>query len=401
MRTASALLFLFSLLATAQEPIVLSPVAGDNAPALRAALDVLRKQKGGVLVLNPGTYSVGAQLSLDNLADAHILGRGEAILKLLPERHTRTTKAAKTGETEILVQQADVFVPGLAIELQGAIRNTLTPEGKPHRISHITTTIKEVQADRLVLARPLTADVPAGAPVVHPMNLFDGRRNIRNLTIQNLTLDLNRDAWPVRPFNHARNSGIFLHGPYSYETGPTGPALEGVRIIDCTIKNSHHRGIAFYNVRNSGVYHCRIENTAAEGIDFDHFVTHCQAVGNTLVNCRNIELNDASDCLVSDNLLRTCRTGIVVWQWCQLPGLNERNLILRNRFEDCPPPAISLRKGADQNTVRNNSGHLAKGPAIVIDGKGNLFGENPFQVDQGDVQRIAPGNLLAQPAEDE
>ncbi|MBT3288533.1 MAG: right-handed parallel beta-helix repeat-containing protein [Victivallales bacterium] len=398
MRTACALLCILSLLAAAQEPVVLSPVAGDNAPALRIALDTLRKQKGGVLVLSPGTYLIGAQLSLDNLTDAHILGRGEVILQLLPERHTRTTKAAKKGDSEILVQRADVFAPGLAIELQGAIRDTLTPEGKPHRISHLSTTIKEVQGDRLILARPLTADVPAGAPVVHPMNLFDGRRNIRNLTIQNLTLDLNRDAWPVRPFNHARNSGIFLHGPYSYETGPTGPPLEGVRIIDCTIKNSHHRGIAFYNVRNSGVYHCRIENTAAEGIDFDHFVTHCQAVGNVLVNCRNIELNDASDCLVSDNLLRTCRTGIVVWQWCQLPGLNERNLILRNRFEDCPPPAISLRKGADHSTIRNNSGRFAKGPAIVVDGKGNLIGDNPFQIEQGDVQRIAPGNLQAQPA---
>jgi hypothetical protein len=393
MRPTLALCCLLALAVVAQEPLVLSPQEGDNAPALRQALDTLRQQKGGVLLLNAGTYGIGAQLALDGLGNVQIVGRGGVILKLLPERHTRTTQPGKTGDTKLFVQQPDAFAPGLAIELQGAVRKALTPSGKPHQIPYINNTVKEVHPDHLVLAKSLTADIPAAAAVIHPMNIFDGRHDIRNVTLQGLTFDLNRDAWPVRPLNHTRHSGILLHGPYSYEKGLVGAPLEGIRIVDCTVRNAHHRGIAFYAVRHSGVYDCRIENTGAEGIDFDHFVTHCQAVGNTLVNCQNIELNDASDCLVQGNTLRGCRTGIVVWQWCQLPDLNERNLILRNAFENCPAPAISLRTGADHNTVLGNTGQFAKGPTLVVDGKGNLVGPNAFAVDQGPVQRIAPENV--------
>lgn len=392
MKSAGIVGVLLCLAAMAQDPIVLSPQEGDNAPALRAALDTLRQQKGGTLVLNPGTYGLGGQLNLDGLVNVRIVGREEVVLQLLPERHTRTSKAAQEGDAELWVQQPDVFAPGLPIEIQGAVKEALSPEGKPHQIPYLNNTVKEVLPDRIVLAKPLTGAIPADAPVIYPMNIFDGGRGIANLTIQNLTLDLNRDAWPVRPLNHTRHCGIFLHGPYSYEKGLTGPPLTGVRVLDCTIRNAHHRGIAFYAVQHSGIHHCRIENTGAEGIDFDHFVTYCQAVGNTLVNCQNIELNDASDCLVEANELRACRTGIVVWQWCQLPDLNQRNLILRNTFVDCPPPAIALKAGADQNTVLGNTGHFAKGPALLVEGKDNGIGENPFQVDEGPVERIGPGN---------
>lgn len=393
MKLAGLIVALSCLVGFAQEPIVLSPQEGDNAPALRAALDTLRQQRGGTLVLQAGIYRLGAQLNLDGLANVRIVGQGEVVLQLLPERHTRTTAAANTGTSELFVEQPDVFAPGLAIEIQGAVREALSPEGKPHQIPYLNNTVKEVLPDRIVLANPLAGAIPAAAPVIHPMNIFDGGRAIANLTIQGLTLDLNRDAWPVRPLNHTRHCGVFLHGPYSYEKGLTGPPLTGVQMIDCTIRNAHHRGIAFYAVQHSGVHQCRIENTAAEGIDFDHFVTHCQAVGNTLVNCHNIELNDASDCLVEGNELRNCRTGIVVWQWCQLPDLNQRNLILRNTFADCPPPAIALRKGADDNTVLGNTGHFAKGPALLVEGKNNGIGGNPFQVDAGPAQQVVPGNV--------
>jgi len=393
MKLHLALLCLLPLLAAARPVIVLAPGEGDNAPAIKAALASLRQEKSGDLILTEGTYWIGAQLGLDGLTDARIVGQGEVTLRLMPQRWTRTAREAKQGDTELFLQQPEVFAPGLAIEIQGTNRETLTPDGRPHRIPYLNNTVREVLPDRIVLARPLAADVADDAPVLHPMNLFDGRRDIRNLTIQGLILDLNRESWPVVPRNHSFHSGIFLHGPYSYEKGPVGPPLEGIRIIGCTVRNAHHRGIAFYCASDCTVYGCHLENTGAEGIDFDHFVYRCAAVGNTLVNCQNLELNDASDCLVADNLLRDCRAGILVWQWCQLPGLNERNLILGNRFENCPPPLVALRQGADGNTVLGNVGTVDRGPAIVVAGTGNLIGENSFQVRQGPVLQVAPGNL--------
>lgn len=389
--------WLLPLACVAGEAIVVSPGPGDDAPALRAALDALRRQGGGDAILAAGTYEVGAQLSLDGLSGARIIARGEVVLRLAPGRWTRTTRAAGRGDTALFVRQGDVFSPGLRIEIQGANRESQTPDGRPHRIPYVNGTVREVQPDRIVLAEPLGADIAADAAVLHPMNIFDGRRDIRGLTIQGLVLDLNRDAWPVAPLDHSSHSGIFLHGPYSYEKGPTGPRLEGIRIIGCTVRGAHHRGIAFYSACHSGVYDCRIENTAAEGIDSDHFARHCAAVGNTLVGCQNIEINDASECLVANNLLRGCRAGIVVWQWCQLPGLNERNLILRNRFEDCPPPVIVLKEGADHNTVLGNAGAIDQGPALVVAGTGNIVGENPFHVARGPVAQIGPGNLRPAP----
>ncbi len=377
----------------AGEAIVVSPGPGDDAPALVAALDALRGQGGGDLILAAGTYEIGAALSLDGLVGARILGRGEVVLRLAPERWTRTTREAKRGDSVLFLGRGDVFTPGLRIEIQGANRESRTPDGRPHRIPYVKGTIREVHADRIVLAEPLEAGVASDAAVLNPMNVFDGRRDISGLTIQGLVLDLNRDAWPIAPLDHSCHSGFFFHGPYSYEQGPSGSQLEGIRIIGCTVRNAHHRGIAFYSACHSGVYDCRIENTGAEGIDFDHFVRHCAAVGNTLANCQNIELNDASECLVANNLLRGCRAGIKVWQWCQLPGLNERNLILNNRFEDCPPPLIALRKGADRNTVAGNVGAVDAGPAIVVEGVGNLVGENPIRVGEGRVTQIAPENL--------
>ncbi len=388
-----AWLWLLPAMGCAAEAIVVSPGPGDDAPALVAALDALRAQGGGDLILAAGTYEIGAELSLDGLADARILGRGEVVLRLAPARWTRTAREAKRGDSVLFVGRGDVFTPGIRIEIQGANRESRTPDGRPHRIPYVKGTIREVHADRIVLAEPLGADIATDAAVLNPMNVFDGRRDISGLTIQGLVLDLNRDAWPIAPLDHSCHSGFFFHGPYSYEQGPAGPQLEGIRIIGCTVRNAHHRGIAFYSACHSGVYDCRIENTGAEGIDFDHFVCHCAAVGNTLANCQNIELNDASECLVANNLLRDCRGGIKIWQWCQLPGLNERNLILNNRFEGCPPPLIALRAGADQNTVAGNAGTIDAGPAIVVEGAGNLLGENPIRVGAGPVTRIAPGNL--------
>lgn len=228
----------------------------------------------------------------------------------------------------------------------------------------------------LNLSKPLKYAVPKGVKVVVVFNGIVVRGKAKNLNIQNITLDMNRDAWPVEPLNHTYHCAILAQGPYTYEKGPNGPPVEGLRITGCTIKNAHQRGVAFYSVAHSGVYDCHIENTGAEGIDFDHFAYHCEAVGNTLVDCHNLELNDASDCLVAHNRIVRPGVGVVVWQWCKLPGLNERNLILNNEIIDSKGDGISLRTSADLNVVRgnivSNSAHIG----ILVEGKRNIISGN-------------------------
>jgi parallel beta-helix repeat protein len=209
--------------------------------------------------------------------------------------------------------------------------------------------------------------------------VFNGivvKDEVKNILIQNVVIDMNRAAWPVVPKNHTFHCAIIAQGNYSYETGPTAPPVEGLRIVGCKIKNTHHRGVGFYSVIHSGVYECQIENTAAEGIDFDHFSYHCEAVGNTLADCHNIELNDASHCLVARNQITRPAVGIVVWQYCKLPGLNERNLILNNEIIDSKSDGISLRQGSSQNTVQGNVVKNSAKTGILVEGENNLIVRN-------------------------
>ncbi len=62
----------------AQHPYVVSvsPVAGDNGPALQAAIAKLRQQKGGALRLAPGRYDIRSPLVLQALSDVVIDGPG-------------------------------------------------------------------------------------------------------------------------------------------------------------------------------------------------------------------------------------------------------------------------------------------------------------------------------------
>jgi len=179
--------------------------------------------------------------------------------------------------------------------------------------------------------------------------------------------------------NHTYHCAVKVSGPYSYERGPTGPAVEHFRIANCTIKNAHHRGVAFYSVCHSGVYDTRIENTAAEGIDFDHFCYHCEAVGNDLRNCRNIELNDASYCLITRNKMTRCSAGIVVWQWCKQGGLNVHNMIVGNHIVESRSDGIRCQTGADHNMISRNTVKNARGTGIVVAGVQNTIVGNAVE----------------------
>ena len=352
---------------------------GADAAALNAALDQLRDTDGGDLILGPGTYTLEGCVSLDRLVNVRIIGEGEAALRAAPGVSTTVTTAAAKDGNSLEVADIKGIGPGASLELHCAGRTSTTPAGKSHTQPFIGVRVKSVSGTKLELERPLIASVPVGTRVLKVYNGFEGHRGIKGVLVQNVTVDMNREQWPVGPLNHTRHCAFFVSGPYGYEKGPTGPPVEGLRLVGCTIRGAHHRGFALYHGTHCGVYACHISDTGAEGIDFDHFCTHCEAVDNTLEACANLELNDASHCLISGNTLRRCRRGVVVWQWCRQPELNVGNLILRNTFEHCKGTAVTCDRGADRNVVRENRIVGGGSPALLVKGADNLLQGNTVE----------------------
>lgn len=351
-------------------------IAGRTGGAIQAAIDKAHAAGGGVVLVRAGTYTLERELDLSGKCNVAILGSPGTVLKAARQLVGTLAEDAPAGTRALAFTEARPFVPHAMLEIRHPGRTTVTPSGKKFTQPFIMSRVQRVEGATVYLASPLGFAATKGTKVTAVFNGIVVRGKASHLSLEGLTIDMNRSEWPLRPLNHTHHCALFASGPYSYEKGPTGPPVEGLRIIRCTFRNAHQRGIALYSVVHSGVYGCRIENTGAEGIDFDHFCTHCDAVDNTLDGCANIELNDASHCLVARNRIARCHVGIVVWQWCKLPGLNERNLILGNEITHARTDGIRLQAGADRNRIVGNTVRCVQRVGIQIDGIGNVATDN-------------------------
>ena len=354
-------------------------LSGATGRVIQQAVDRAHAQRGGIVIIGPGTYVLSDALNLSNKANVSIVGRDGAVLKAAKEIIAVTAADAPVGQKSITLAEPATFGPGARIEIQTPGKTHITPSGKPFIQPFVMSRVDKVEGNTVHLVAPLRYPVPKGKKAIAVYNGVIAHGKGSNLTLENLVIDMNRSEWPLRPINHTYHCAIIATGPYSYEKGPTKPPIEHLRIVNCTIRNALQRGVAFYSVCRSGVYGCTIENTGAEGIDFDHFCYHCEAVGNELTRCHNIELNDASDCLIASNTMTDCGAGIAVWQWCKLPDLNVRNVIMRNRIVGSRSDGIRLQHSADFNTVVGNTVQRAARHGILVQGMQNVISGNTVE----------------------
>ena len=156
---------------------------------------------------------------------------------------------------------------------------------------------------------------------------------------------------------HVERCAIRAHGRYSYEEGPLGPPAEGLRIINCHIRNCYGRAVAWYSVVRSEVRGCLIEGVADEAIDFDHFCYYCNAVGNEVRDAvTGVTINDGSYCTVEYNRFTNCGVGVTVWWWrmCPQTDIDVENVI-RHNFVFAPKGVgIHIGKRCFRNQVLAN-----------------------------------------------
>jgi parallel beta-helix repeat protein len=240
----------------------------------------------------------------------------------------------------------------LHIETEGEI-DSFTKQPKPY----VLAKIKAMEEGVLILEQGLRFPVPAETLIrdPHAPNLIEIREGCDSIHLENLVIDggrVNGDP-PVR--THAQLCGVFVQGRYSYEMGPTGPKPSQISLVNCLVRNCHGRGVALYSAENCEIRGNRFHDLSDEAIDLDHFAVRIRVIDNEIRRAPiGIEMNDASDCLIEGNRVYDCRGALHLWQFCKLPGLNEGNRIVRNRFEGFRGKAIQIQEHLTKNTVEEN-----------------------------------------------
>lgn len=329
------------------------------------------KAGGGEVVIPPGVHLIERGLIVKDAKKLRIVGLDaeNTVLQLPPVAYALAAGTTAAGATTLPVKTQRGFKPGmrLKIEADGEL-DSFTQKPRPYHLA----IVKDVEKEAIQLESALKFPVPDGTLIRHEdaPNLIEIRGASENVLIEKLTLDGGRVDGdpPIR--GHTQLCAVLASGAYSYEKGPTGPKVKKLGISRCFIQNCHGRGIALYSVEGAEIDDCTIRDTADEAIDFDHFTVKSIATHNHIARCLiGVELNDANDCLVAGNEFLECGTGINLWRWCKLPGLNEGNLIVQNVFERTRGNAVQVATGTKGNTVAQNEINASGKNGIILSGE--------------------------------
>ncbi len=344
----------------------------DETPILQAVERL--EARGGTIEIGPGEFFIRRPIAL--AGGMTVRGSEETVLRLPPP--TRVAEAAPQGQDFVLVDDSSGFTPDTQVQIVPRGQEGEEPGKKPQppRLA-----LRQVLPGKLVLAEPLPCDVPAGSGVGYSHNLLEIRGSRKNIRIERLTLDGGRKADLSMP-GHMERCALAAVGPYSYQDGPSAPPVENLEVRDCRIRGCYGRGIAMYSVVRSRVAGCTIEDIADEAIDLDHFCYHCEVIGNTIRrSVTGVTLNDASYCLVAQNRIENCGTGVNLWWWhmCPQTDIDVENVIRDNTIVGSRGPAVSIGKRCFRNRV---IGNRVEGAIKVVEPdnvvEGNVQGSDPL-----------------------
>jgi len=334
------------------------------------------KAGGGEVVIPPGTHLITQGLVIKDAKKLRLIGLDaeRCLLKLPPLAYAEVSETAPAGSTRIVckrLQNLHADMP-LQLEAEGEI-DSFTQKRMPYH----RTKLKAIEGQTLILQEPLKFAAPAGTLIRDPNapNLIEVRGSSDFVGIEKLTLDGGRVEGDPAVRGHAQLCGVFVSGDYTYEGGPK-QRVKDVQISRCIIQHCHGRGIAFYAAEGGKIEDNVIMDCTDEAIDLDHFTIKTTARHNHAARCLvAVEMNDASNCLISANEFMHCGTGINLWRWCKQPGLNEGNQITGNTFLQMKGNGLQIGQGTANNTITDND--------IVGSGKNGIIVNGGKQVIEG------------------
>lgn len=380
--------------------VLLVSLARSTEAPLQQWIDEAIRAGSGVVTVPPGEHLLPAGLKIKDAKKLAIRGmdREHTILKLPPLAYAECAEQTPSGSKRMRVRQARNWLSGMVlhIEAEGAI-DSFTKKPKPY----VTAVLEKVAEGEFSLRAPLAFPIPVGAVIRHAdaPNLIDIKGAVEEIEIANLTLDGGLVEGDPKVQGHAQLCAVFVHGPYDYEKGPTGPPIKGIKMHDCVIQNCFGRGVALYSVVDSSIERCSFRDCNDEAIDLDHFAVNCVVRGNQINRCRiGVEMNDASKCLVEGNEIRQAATGLTLWRWCRQPGLNEENVIRNNLVIASAGNGFQIGSGTAKNVIEGNTIEAAGRNGISLSGEGQIVRRNvitgaklkPVAVNEGTHQIDPP-----------
>jgi len=352
----------------------------DERPIIEA---LGRARAGGATILiKPGIYTLRRAIVLRSRRNLTLVGAPGAVLRVSGRCETVVASDAAEGDKELAVEDSSPFVAGAKVEIQA-------PAPKP---GWKIRTVRGVAEGKLLLASPLDFKCPRGTRVVLAANVIE-LWGCHGITLVNLTLDGNKPE-RTRVRDHTHQCGVH------------GSGVRNIRIVNCTVKNTWHRGISFYGPTAVLVAGCTLRNTDA-AINFDHHSYWCQAIDNEIEGCGGgVELNDTADCIVARNTIRRCGFGVNIWRWHLTKGpdgkpgtfQNVRNKVLANTIV-APSTAGIISHGAGHNEIVANTiegqGARGKSDGIVLRSPANRVERNTVEAMPGHgIVVEGKGNVL-------
>lgn len=334
------------------------------------AIRSLRKEGGGTLYFAPGRYVVRHGMWI-SAADGIALIAAPNVELVFPDREAqqgiRLAEAAYEGQRHLTVDN----VEGLAI---GGRYQLFPGGGKGGRLLEFT--VKKVEGTKLTIGASIkfmthVKEIPEGSVVIEELNFFRVSRS-RNVTIQGFAMDgRNRGKF----IGHTTSSGIIVGNSFNAARAEGRPVFSGLRILDNSFRNLRGRGVAIYGTDDAIVTGNHLANIRTQAIEIDHFSAvrvHENTIKDSFVG---IQLDDAYNSIVEDNLLEGVRRGIVFVGHFDDPWANTGNKILRNRLVGPGKTGVQLSTRSRDNIIAGNEFTAIERPLVGEAGE-NVIGEN-------------------------
>jgi parallel beta-helix repeat protein len=254
-------------------------IRGSDNRAIQAAIDYVANLGGGTVHVGPGRYTLRNAVTLRD--HVHLVG-AEGKTVFVPVDGVRTTLAADGDANQRAITLTDPS--GFRVGDRVLVGDDHYSSG--FDLTSVVLTAK-VGPATFRLPEPLRTDymvhLHARVELTFPAV---GGWNVRDATIEGITVEGNRKRTACGKSDGCRNAGIFLL------------ECRNVAIRRCTVRDYHGDGISFQVSRNITVEECVAENNAGLGLhpgsgSQKPLVRRCRSEGNGGDGCKGCGIGRA------------------------------------------------------------------------------------------------------------